>query len=268
MKIGIVTGASSGLGRESVIQLWEHFGGIDAIWVVARRRERLLELSQQVGAPLCIFSLDLTKGRDLAVLAAALAKEKPQVKFLVNAAGFGKTGPLAETSMKDSVGMVQLNCAALTAVTRMVLTYMAENSRIIQYASGAAFLPQPGFAVYAATKAYVFSFSRALNRELKDRRICVTAVCPGPVRTEFFDRAGGTLPVYKRLVMANPRRVAAKAIRDSIACRELSIYSPAMELFFLLTRLVPHRLLLGALLAAQTRMRQKLSAARTVTKED
>ena len=155
-------------------------------------------------------------------------------------------------------------------MTRMVLPYMDKNSRIIQYASSAAFLPQPDFAVYAATKAYVLSYSRALNRELKDRGICVTAVCPGPVRTEFFSIAetAGEIPFYKRLVMANPRRVAAKAVRDSIACRELSIYSPAMELFYLLTKLVPHRLLLGALLAAQTRMRQKLSAARTVTKED
>ena len=247
MKIGIVTGASSGLGRESVIQLWEHFGGMDAIWVVARRRERLLELSQQVGVPLCIFSLDLTKGRDLAVLATALAKEKPQVKFLVNAAGFGKTGPLAEMSMEDSVGMVQLNCTALTAVTRMVLPYMAENSRIIRYASGAAFLPQPGFAVYAATKSFVLSYSRALGEELRDRDIYVTAVCPGPVKTEFFDLAEttGQIPLYKRLVMANSRHVVRKALNDSILGRPVSVYGLTMKAFRLLSKIAPHSLLLS-----------------------
>lgn len=82
--------------------------------------------------------------------------------------------------------MVQVNCTALTAVTTMVLPFMPQNSRILQFASSAAFLPQPGFAVYAASKAYVLSYSRALNRELKGRKIFVTAICPGPVRTEFL----------------------------------------------------------------------------------
>lgn len=111
---------------------------------------------------------------------------KPQVKFLVNAAGFGKIGNVCDLPEKDQSGMVQVNCTALTAVTTMVLPFMPQNSRILQFASSAAFLPQPGFAVYAASKAYVLSYSRALNRELKGRKIFVTAICPGPVRTEFL----------------------------------------------------------------------------------
>ena len=255
MKIAIVTGASSGLGRESVIQLWEHFGGMDAIWVAARRRERLEELARQVGVPLRIFALDLTERSELAGLEQALALEKPRVKFLVNAAGFGKMGPVSGQTVKEDADMARLNCEALTAVTRMVLPYMDKNSRIIQYASSAAFLPQPDFAVYAATKAYVLSYSRALNRELKDRGICVTAVCPGPVRTEFFSIAetAGEIPFYKRLVVANPRRVAAKAVRDSIACRELSVYGFSMKAFFLLAKIVPHKLLLDAFRAIEYR---------------
>lgn len=142
--------------------------------------------------------------------------------------------------------MVQVNCTALTAVTTMVLPFMPQNSRILQFASSAAFLPQPGFAVYAASKAYVLSYSRALNRELKSRKIFVTAVCPGPVRTEFFDIAQttGEIPLYKKLVMADPGKVVAKAIRDSIAGREVSVYGIWMKAFWVLAKVFPHSLIL------------------------
>ena len=249
MKIAVVTGASSGMGRETIIQLWEHFKGFDEIWIIARRRERLDELDRQVGVPLRKFALDLTRERDRDVLLRALSAMKPQVKFLVNAAGFGMIGQVEELGLKSETDMVALNCEALCAVTRMVLPYMECNSRIIQYASSAAFLPQPGFAIYAATKSFVLSYSRALNQELRSRRIYVTAVCPGPVKTEFFDIAEstGVIPLYKRLVMANPKRVVQKAIRDSIAGREISVYGITMKAFRLLCKMMPHRLLLAVM---------------------
>ena len=142
--------------------------------------------------------------------------------------------------------MVLVNCTALTAVTTMVLPFMPQNSRILQFASSAAFLPQPGFAVYAATKAYVLSYSRALNRELKSRKIFVTAICPGPVRTEFFDIAQttGEIPLYKKVVMADPGKVVVKAVRDSIAGREVSVYGVWMKTFWVLAKVFPHSLIL------------------------
>ena len=193
--------------------------------------------------PTAVFTID----RD--VLLRALSARKPQVKFLVNAAGFGMIGQVEELGLKSETDMVALNCEALCAVTRMVLPYMECNSRIIQYASSAAFLPQPGFAIYAATKSFVLSYSRALNQELRSRRIYVTAVCPGPVKTEFFDIAEstGVIPLYKRLVMANPKRVVQKAIRDSIAGREISVYGITMKAFRLLCKMMPHRLLLAVM---------------------
>lgn len=249
MRIAVVTGASSGMGRETIIQLWEHFNGFDEMWIIARRRERLDQLDSEVGAPLRKFALDLTKEEDRKVLENALKEKKPQVKFLVNAAGFGKIGQVEELSLEEETGMVSLNCEALCAVTRMVLPYMESNSRIIQYASSAAFLPQPGFAIYAATKSFVLSYSQALNQELKARRIYVTAVCPGPVKTEFFDVAEttGSIPLYKRLVMANPRKVVAKAIRDSVAGRHISVYGITMKAFRLLCKVAPHSALLAAM---------------------
>lgn len=143
--------------------------------------------------------------------------------------------------------MVRLNCESLCAVTRMVLPYMPHNSRIIQFASAAAFLPQPDFAVYAATKSFVLSYSRALGEELRDRDIYVTAVCPGPVKTEFFDLAEttGQIPLYKRLVMANSRHVVRKALNDSILGRPVSVYGLTMKAFRLLSKIAPHSLLLS-----------------------
>lgn len=246
MKIAIVTGASSGMGWESVIQIADRFSGIGEIWAVARREDRLKELADQVPVPLRIFPLDLCGAEDLAVLKDALEKEKPQVKILVNAAGYGKIGQVGTLSLEDETGMVSLNCEALCAVTHLVLPYIPDHSRIIQFASAASFLPQAGFAVYAATKAFVLSYSRALNAELRPREIAVTAVCPGPVKTEFFDIAEttGTIPLYKRLVMADPKKVVRLALRDSMMGKSVSVYGPLMKAFCLLCKVCPHGFLL------------------------
>lgn len=250
MKIAIVTGASSGMGREAVIQLADRFGGgLGEIWAVARKADRLEELRSQVPVPLRILPLDLQKPDALEQLGWQLKQQKPDVKILVNAAGYGKTGTVGSIAGEEETGMVRLNCEALCGVTSAVLPYMSRESRIIQFASAAAFLPQPGFAVYAATKAFVLSYSQALNSELKPRGITVTAVCPGPVATEFFQVASpsGMLPLYKRLSMARPEKVVKLAVRDSMMGKTISVYGPLMKAFFLLCRLVPHRFLLGVM---------------------
>ncbi|RGY99479.1 SDR family NAD(P)-dependent oxidoreductase [Clostridium sp. AM58-1XD] len=245
-KIAVITGASSGMGREMIFQLADRFRTVEEIWVIARRKERLDELNGQVPAVLRTFPIDITDKQALTILKQALAEEKPDVKFLVNAAGYGKIGLVGEVPLEEETGMAALNCEALVAVTHVVLPYMSEHSRIIQFASAAAFLPQPKFAVYAATKAFVLSYSRALNEELRDRKICVTAVCPGPVKTEFFDIAetNGKIPLYKKLAMADPKKVARKALMDSCVGKSISIYGILMKLFFLLCKVVPHRMLL------------------------
>lgn len=249
MKIAIVTGASSGMGRETAIQLADRFGGLSEIWLVARRMERLQDLEDVLPVPARCFSIDLTDENELLQLADALDAKKPEVKFLVNASGYGKISRIGNVQVKEETGMVRLNCEALCAVTHMVLPYMGKNSRILQYASSAAFLPQLGFAIYAATKAFVLSYSRALNEELRFRGIKVTAICPGPVKTEFFTIAEttGRLPIYKQLTMAEPRKVVRKAIRDSVAGRPISVYGIVMKAFHLLSKVVPHSLLLNAM---------------------
>lgn len=246
MKIAVVTGASSGMGREMVFQLADRFSGLEEIWVIARRKEELLALKGQVPVRIRPFCLDLTKKEDLAALKDTLKESSPNVKLLVNAAGFGKVGRIGEIPPEQSAGMVRLNCEALVSVTETVLPYMSDNSRILQFASAAAFLPQPGFGVYAATKAFVLSYSRALGVELRSRQIFVTAVCPGPVETEFFDLAleGKPMAPYKKLVTAKPKAVVKTALKDSMKGKEISVHGILMKLFFIICRILPHSLLM------------------------
>lgn len=249
MKIAIVTGASSGMGQEAVIQIADRFSGIDEIWMIARRTNRMEAMEGRAPSQLRSFGLDLTKQEDLKKLEHLLREEKPDVKFLINSAGFGKIGYVGELDLESETGMVRLNCEALCAVTHIVLPFMSKNSRIIQFASSAAFLPQPKFAIYAATKSFVLSYSRALGAELKRKGIYVTAVCPGPVKTEFFDIAEstGVVPLYKKLVMADPKKVVRLALRDSMMGKSVSIYGFLMKAFSLLCKVIPHEALLAVM---------------------
>ncbi len=246
MKIAIVTGASSGMGREAAYQIGDRFSGIDEIWVIARREERLREMQGQIPARVRIFAADITDPAGRGQIEAALRETQPEVKILVNAAGFGVIGRVDTLSGETACGMVRLNCEALCAMTALVLPYMTANARILQFASAAAFLPQPEFAVYAATKAFVLSYSRALGAELKSQGIYVTAVCPGPVKTEFFNIAEQEhqIPPYKKLVMADPKKVVKKALTDCMAGRQVSVYGIVMKLFRIAAKLLPHGLIL------------------------
>ena len=140
------------------------------------------------------------------------------------------------------LGMIRLNCEALTNITHRVIPYMRQGSRIIQMASSAAFLPQIDFAVYAATKSYVLSFSRALGEELREKGIYVTAVCPGPVDTPFFEiaeKTGSTLAI-KKYTMVDADRVVDRALKDSYQKKPLSVCSIPMQAFCVATKLLPH----------------------------
>lgn len=251
MKIAIVTGASSGMGRQMALEIGDEFGGIDEIWVIARRGERLKELEGQMPAGIRCFAMDVTCKKEREEFGQVLSKEQPNVKILVNGAGFGKIGAVEQIPAGCEADMIRLNCEALCTMTRLALPFMSPNSRIIQFASAASFLPQPRFAVYAATKAFVLSYSRALGAELKGRQIYVTAVCPGPVKTEFFDIAEttGKISVYKKLVMADAKKVVRKALRDSAMGKSVSVYGLTMKGFCALCKIIPHQWLLAAMTA-------------------
>ena len=249
MKIAVITGASSGMGREFVRQAGYFYRSLDEIWVIARRKERLESLRKECRVPLRIFDGDLLKKQVYKQYHRELKEKKPDIRMLVNAAGFGKSGTFSEIASEDKKlqpDMIDLNCRALTRMIQLSLPRMSRGSRIINLASAAAFCPQNGFAVYAATKAYVLSLSRALSSELRSRGIIVTAVCPGPVDTEFFQVSGELTDPLKKLTMAKAPAVVHKALKDSRKRREVSVYGASMKAARIGARLLPHRLILRA----------------------
>lgn len=245
MNIAIITGATSGMGKRMAIEIDKSIPCIQEFWLFGRRRDRLEALKTDLSKSCRIFCDDLTAPDFLRRLNKALHSGNPSIVFLVNAAGYGKIGSVKDLSLEDQLGMIDLNIRALTGICKLCIPYMSKHSRIINFASSAAFLPQPSFAVYAAGKSYVLSLSRSLNNELRGSGCSVTAVCPGPVKTEFFDIAEttGKIPVYKYLFMADPVKVCKKALHDSMAKSELSVYGLSMKALWLLTKLIPVRLI-------------------------
>lgn len=243
MKIAVVTGASSGMGREFVKQL-DAAHAFDEIWVIARRRDRLVTLADEVKATVRPVCLDLSAKESYDEYAALLAAEQPEVSVLVNGSGFGKFGAFADMALDDQLAMIDLNDKALVAMTYLTLPYMKAGGQIYQIDSLSSFQPVPYINVYAATKAFVLSFSRALNVELKKRGIRVLAVCPGWVRTEFFDRAvtDDTITYYNRYFDAD--EVVARALRDMRKGKDVSVCGFSIRMQVLATKLLPHRLVM------------------------
>lgn len=250
MNIILITGASSGIGREFALQMDEGFTNIDEFWLVARSREGLKETAGQLSHKSRIFPVDVTNSEQLDSLEDAMIEQNATLRILINAAGYGILGPFCEQDRNATLGMVRLNCEALTELTHRMIPYMRPNSRIIQLASCAAFTPQTDFAVYAATKAYVLSFSRALGAELRSLGIYVTSVCPGPVATRFFDIAeqNGTRTMsIKKYIMVSAPEVVSLALRDSWMRHPISVYSLPIKAFHMVSKVVPHTLILDVM---------------------
>ncbi|MCR4896945.1 MAG: SDR family NAD(P)-dependent oxidoreductase [Lachnospiraceae bacterium] len=243
----IITGASSGIGREFAFAL-DHIMGakIDEFWLIARRKDRLEELAATMHHDTRIFAMDVNDADAVESLTDELALRSGRVCMLINAAGYGKIGSFSDNRLSDVEGMIRLNVEALSRMTKVILPFMVRGGRIIQMASSASFMPQTGFVVYAASKAYVRSFSLGLNEELTDRRITVTAVCPGPVDTEFFriaEEHGSTLAI-KKYFMTTPQKVVRKALADSYHRRAESVPTLSMRALQVLCKLLPHTFLL------------------------
>ena len=241
--IAVITGASSGMGMEFAFQIDCLYTKLDEIWLIARREERLTELSKLLETKTRIIPMDVTDKEKMDAFYALLKKEHPKIRILINCAGFGLMGKVQDIPIRRQLDMIDVNVRALTNMTYACLPYVTKNGRIIQLASAAAFLPQKNFAVYAASKSYVLSFSRALAEELKPKHIYVTAVCPGPVATEFFDHADtyGHSLLIKEKTMVTADRVVKQALFDSHRKKQISVCSPLMKAFMLVTKILPHK---------------------------
>lgn len=246
MNIVIITGASSGIGNEFARRMDLSFDSIDEFWLVARRGDKLEVLADTMRHETRIFAIDVTDDSGLEQLEQAVSKEKAVVRMLINCAGYGIIGNFVDMDRDAQTGMIRLNCEALTDITHRMIPYMRKGSRIIQIASSAAFAPQANFAVYAATKSYVLSFSRALGEELREKGIYVTSVCPGPVDTPFFDIAErhNQILTIKKIAMVPPDKVVKQALKDSLNKKPKSVYSTIIKAFDLVAKMVPHELIL------------------------
>jgi len=263
MSIAVITGASSGMGEEFARRLVAEKDGFpgtpfDEIWLIARSSDKLSALSRELDPDRCrVISLDLTSKDAVTRFESLLKLKDPEIGLLVNSAGMGKTGAFDAQEMKDITNTVTLNCTALSEVTRMLLPYMisygkkcpqGHGPRIINIASSAGFLPQPKFALYAATKSFVISLSRALNTELRDKNIIVTCVCPGPVDTNFIKICKGdpnaTVTGFKAKFVTTVDKLIPASIRASKKGRSMLVYGFGQKMLHLASKILPTRLIL------------------------
>lgn len=211
MRIAVITGASAGLGQAFFHKLKTR-DDLDGFWLIARRQNILEDLARTTDKPVKVLPLDLTDEKAIDTLQQTLAEEKPDIRLLINSAGLGRIGRIDELSRKESEAMVDLNCRAIVAMTNACLPYMTKGSGILNISSIAGFQPLPHFGIYAASKAFVESYTKTLHHELLVRRIHVTCVCPYWIKdTEFIAGAKQEkkkgyrhiwLPTHARTVVA------------------------------------------------------------------
>ena len=242
----LITGGSAGLGREFARQM---AGRARSLVLVARREQRLNELRDELMQQTPNLSVhthrtDLANPSELEELITWLKREKIDVDLLINNAGLGDRGPFATSDVIRNEQIMLVNMVALTSLTRHLLPQMIARKRggILNVSSSAGFLPIPNFAVYAATKAYVTSFSEALRAELRGTGVSVCALCPGPVHTEFQEiakRPSGQSESGPEFVHVSVEQVVRDALAALEADRPLVIPGFIMKLGMFLVRLTP-----------------------------
>lgn len=262
-RIAIITGASSGMGSEFTKELFLNsenykFGKFDEIWILARRSDRLKNLKYDLEKAaenncskeypeITAIEIDLSGTKGVTAFNAILKTTKKvesknggfEIGLLVNNAGFGTYGEFTETPLDKELEMIDTNCSTLTGLCGLAIPFMNEKSTIINVASLAAFLPLGNFAVYAATKSYVLSFSVALAAELKDKGIHVLAMCPGSVSTEFANVASNG--ARKEVLHGYP---ADKTVKHALKCasnkKHIALWAHKWKITAFFSRFIGH----------------------------
>lgn len=225
MSIAIITGASSGIGREFAKQMKEKLA-VSEFWFIARRADRMRALKDELGVEAKIISADLTEKEGIETVRAALEAEKPKVKYLINAAGFGKFGAFDELDQSYVEKMIDLNAKALVLITHMTIPYMERGGRIVELGSGSCFTPLPYFNVYSSSKVLVLHYTKALNYEIKKYGLRATCFCPGWVETDFLENATDNPTVTTPKAMKpllKCEKVVAKCIRSMVKGKAMCV---------------------------------------------
>lgn len=247
MSVIVITGASSGLGREYFKAAAEKYSDCE-FWLVSRKEKALEETASLNKSVKCrIIPCDLSDEKELSDFTELMKTEDPEIKLFVNNAGYGKLGYVSEISPKVQNNMVILNCASLTALCAEAVNHMPEGSAIINIASIASFAPTPRMAVYSSTKAYVRAFSNCLREELKPKKINVLAVCPGPMKTGFMSAADITADnsrAFRDLPYCSASEIAEKSIRKAEKGRAVYTNRFIYKFYRLVAKLLPHSLVM------------------------
>jgi short-subunit dehydrogenase len=245
--VTLITGASAGIGV-ALAQVFAAHG--HELVLIARREPRLVRLADEIadqGRPRpIVLPLDLERPDAVARIDEALAAQGMEPDVVVNNAGFGLLGQASVRDRAEQLAMVDLNVRALTDLSlAWVDSLVRHRGGILNVASIASFLPGPHMAVYHASKAYVLSFSEALHRELKPRGVRVTALCPGPVPTEFQERAGIAKKINRSVLTRSAEQVALEGYRGLEAGRRLVVPGLPNKALSVLSRLAPRALVLA-----------------------
>lgn len=238
-KIAIVTGASGGMGQVFVRELAKET--LDEIWVIGRNETRLLALKSELGESITPICKDLTKSADVLSFAGLLESQKPSVLWLVNSAGIARMASSKDFSFAEIGQTIDLNCKAPAALINLCIPFMEKGSKILNISSASAFQPVPYLNLYAATKAFERSYSRALHAELKPCGITVTAVCPGWVDTDMLSKEINGKEVRFPGITA-PEKVVRKALKDAKKGRDMSVCSFYVKCQHVNVKLLPQRL--------------------------
>ena len=247
MSVAIITGASGGIGSEFARQI-SRLDGVDELWFVARNEDRMKALSDEIGLKTRITVADLTTPSGLDEVRQALEDEKPSVKFLVNASGFGNYGAFDEISEDEVVRMIDLNVKALVVITHMAVPYMERGGRIIELGSGSCFTPLPYFNIYSSSKVFVLHYTKSINYELKKYGVRATCFCPGWVDTEFLGKSlanGKTHPKSMKPLL-KCEDVVRRCVKASVKGRAMYVTNWYTKLQHLMFKLLPDKLLTKA----------------------
>lgn len=237
--LALITGASSGMGRDMARVLANK--GYNLI-LVARRKERLEDLAKEIPTKVKIISMDLSVEENSFKLYERLKKE--DIDIIINNAGFGLFGQFHETSLDTELKMIDLNIKAYHILTKLFLQdFIAKDKGyILNVCSSAGFMAGPRLSTYYATKNYVTKLTMAINEELRHMKssVQISALCPGPVATEFNEVAHGTFAIRE----ANSKKVAEYAIDKLFKNKMIIVPTVLMKLTLFLNRFAPHRLAL------------------------
>ncbi|WP_394010982.1 SDR family NAD(P)-dependent oxidoreductase [Anaerococcus cruorum] len=232
--IAIITGASSGIGREFAYQIDNL--DYDEIWLIARRYERLVEVKNNLKTKTKILALDLLEEESFLKITTELDFSNDKVGLLVNAAGIGYNDYFENLSLEKSKRTIDLNILAATQMIKVILPFMAKDSVIINVASVAGFIPQPKFATYAASKSYLISLSRALSREFRDRKIHLATLCPNPVNTEFGANNDSGI---KKLATEDINKLVSKTLKQA-KYKDVITVHPSAKFMLVISKIIPH----------------------------